>query len=133
MPTFDISTGRFSKLDKGLWLCRLKAGRLELGDAVAGIEFLIQHKATSKVLVLVDARELNSISKEARRYYSTDSTVEELHAALAFLVSSAVSRMVVRFFVKLTSMPVPIEIFTDEDHAIEWLRGHLPSVNEKTI
>lgn len=74
--------------------------------------------------VLVDMREVKSLSREARVYYANDETAR-FRSASALLVSSAVTRVLASFFLGLNKPNHPVRLFTSEDEALDWLRGFL--------
>jgi hypothetical protein len=78
-----------------------------------------QHK---KRPVLVDARGVASITREARQVYRGIKENPRT-TAVAILVDSPLSRVVANFFIGLSRMYVPTRLFTSAEEAIAWLAG----------
>ena len=72
--------------------------------------------------VLVDIRGARSVTGEARTFYSSGEA-KRVFKAVAFLVESAVSRVIGSFFISLNRPPYPCRLFTNEPDAVEWLKG----------
>ena len=73
--------------------------------------------------VLVDMRETTRISREARNHYAGERTAS-IQRATALLVASPLSAIIANFFMGLNKPQSPTRMFTNEDQAIAWLRGH---------
>ena len=74
-----------------------------------------------KTRVLVDMRQIESISREARVYYANERTAS-IQRATALLIDSPVSRVIANFFMGLNRPLSPTRMFTDETEAIRWLQ-----------
>jgi len=74
--------------------------------------------------LLVDIRQQKSISREARLFYSGKEFTDQV-TSLAFVVESAISKVLANFFLGLNKPPYPTRLFTNEDEAIEWLKNYL--------
>jgi len=77
--------------------------------------------AGKKVPVLADIRKLKSMTREARKHYST---AISLVSAIALLASSPATQVIANFFLGLNRPNVPTQMFTDEEKAVAWLRRH---------
>ena len=75
-----------------------------------------------KRLVLIDIKEVKSISREARQYYGSEKMTESA-SATALLVGSPVTRVIGSFFLGLYRPSHPVKLFTSEAEAIKWLKG----------
>jgi hypothetical protein len=73
------------------------------------------------VLSLADIRNIKSITRGARIYFTSEETGAVLRAQ-AVIVGSPLSRVIGNFY-GLYGMPYPIKLFTAEAKAIEWLKG----------
>jgi hypothetical protein len=71
-----------------------------------------------RVPVLVDMRGLARFERAAREHFIAD---DQGARAVALLVGSAVSRMIANFFIGMRRLPVPIQMFTDQLEALDWL------------
>ncbi|HEX8516211.1 MAG TPA: STAS/SEC14 domain-containing protein [Bacteroidia bacterium] len=72
-------------------------------------------------VLLVDSRDIRSISKEARDYFSMNNR-ESFIVAFALVIDSPLSRIIGNFFMGLNKPRVPARLFTDEKEAINWLK-----------
>jgi len=70
------------------------------------------------VPVLVDMRRLAKFERAAREHFIAE---DEAALAVALLVGSAVSRMIANFFIGMKRVPVPVQLFTDQLEALDWL------------
>ena len=72
--------------------------------------------------ILVDIRRSGGISREARTYLGDPMGT---YAALALLVGSVATQMIANFFIALNHPKIPTRIITDEEKALQWLRGYV--------
>lgn len=77
-----------------------------------------------KYPLLVDARQVKSMEKEARSYFSTNGRTTKINS-MAIMVKSPLSRIIGNFFMGLNKPEVPARLFDEEDLAVEWLKKHL--------
>jgi hypothetical protein len=74
--------------------------------------------------LLIDTREIRSITKEARDFFSMNN--RESHViAFAILIDSPLSKIIGNFFMGLNKPRVPVRLFTSEKEAISWLQSFL--------
>ena len=76
------------------------------------------------VPVLVHMGLIRRVSREARALFASDEYTQ-LAAQSALLVSSPVSRVIGNFFVGLNKPLYPLQLFTDENDAVVWLKEFL--------
>ena len=74
-----------------------------------------------KFPLLVDIRNIKSISKEAREHFTLKDR-ESVVTAYAMVLSSSLSRMIGNFFLNFHMPAVPVKLFNHEEEAIVWLR-----------
>jgi hypothetical protein len=77
-----------------------------------------------KFPLLVDSRNIQYISKEARDHFSIQGR-ETVITAFAILIYSPLSRIIGNFFMGLNKPSVPAKLFNSEKEAIDWLKKHL--------
>ena len=75
-----------------------------------------------KFPLLVDIRNIKSISPEAREHFTLKGR-ESVVKAYAIILSSSPSRMIGNFFLSFHKPAVPVKLFDHEDKALAWLRG----------
>jgi hypothetical protein len=77
-----------------------------------------------KFPLLVDARDVKSMTREARQHLSINGR-ETLITSFAILVKSPLSRVIGNFFMGINRPSVPARVFDNETQAIEWLKTFL--------
>jgi len=95
-----------------------------LDKAQEAFEMIKKNTGSKKYPLLVDVRQQRSVSREARQFYASKEFTDNV-SALAFIVESAISKVLANFYLGLNKPPYPTQLFTNEDKAIEWLRGFL--------
>ena len=73
--------------------------------------------------LLIDARKLKSITKEARNYYSSNK--ESSNICVAIIVGNYYSRIIANFFLTFNKPPRPLKLFTCIDEADIWITSKL--------
>jgi hypothetical protein len=71
--------------------------------------------------VLVDIRQMKSVSREARAIFGGPHAA---FSALALLADSPRTQVIANFFIALSHPKVPTQMFSDEEKALAWLRRH---------
>ena len=96
-------------------------------NAVISLEDAIENSASVKKLsdgkiypMLVNLKEIKSISKEARDHFSMQGRTPGV-TAIAMLIKSPVSSIIGNFFLGLNKSAVPTKLFTNEEKAKAWL------------
>lgn len=69
--------------------------------------------------ILCDTRSGTPLSKEVRDFYSSEQSQSHTKK-FAFIVDSALSRVMANFFINLRKMSIPIKMFTDIGEAKKW-------------
>lgn len=87
-------------------------------DEARGIDTAIEALGHGKVPALVNLRQLVSIDRDAREFFNDSDT----YTAMAFIVSSAATRMMANFFLGLHRGKDPLKMFTVEAEALVWLQ-----------
>ena len=94
---------------------------IQLQDAKENTARVIEVSGGSNYPILVDLREIKSISKEARDHFSMRGRKPNV-TAIAMVVSSPLSRIIGNFFLGLNRPTVPTRMFTAESEAILWMK-----------
>jgi hypothetical protein len=79
---------------------------------------------TKKYPLLIDSRNIKSITKEARDHFSIQQRKTSI-TAFAVLIDSPLSRIIGNFFMGLNKLTVPAKLFTQEQEALDWLKQYL--------
>lgn len=74
--------------------------------------------------LLIDARGIRSISKEARDFFSLNNRSSFVNS-FAILIESPLSRIIGNFFMSLHKPRVPVKLFNSEQEALLWLKKYL--------
>jgi len=93
---------------------------IELKQAIENSSFVKQISGEKKHPLLVDLRNLESISKEARDHYSMRNR-EPGVTSIALLIDSPIGSVIGNFYMLISKPTVPTKLFTDENNAIKWL------------
>lgn len=122
----DVRAQIISLDDDGIIRTRMQPGvfDLELADAQDVIRAVTTVSGGVRRPVLVDLRELRSMTRECRKYFAGPETAAA-EAAAALLVVSPVGRAVGNFFMGLNKPLVPTRLFTSEPEAMVWLSGFM--------
>lgn len=108
-------------IPEGYILTKVKAGsEIRLEDAEGNTETVISLSKGSNFPILVDLREIKSISKEARDHFSMRGRKPNV-TAIAMLVNSPVSKIIGNFFLGLNKPTVPTRLFTSQREAKNWI------------
>ena len=75
---------------------------------------------------LMDIRAVRSLPQDVRIYFTRPEHVE-VHRAVALIVGSPLSRAIGNFFLGFNKPAMPMRLFSDEEHALEWFRKVAPT------
>jgi len=95
-----------------------------LADAKESIATVVKVSKRKKCPVLVDSRNLKSITREARAYYAGEENAKVVNST-ALLIDSPISKIIGNFFMNFNKPKFPTRLFTSETEAIEWLKGFI--------
>jgi hypothetical protein len=79
-----------------------------------------------KIPALFKGKAVASVEYKAQRYLSSDEVSAGISAG-AIVVKSFLERHLARMFLIYHRPPYAVQVFGDEDEALNWLRGFLPS------
>ncbi|GAB3663233.1 hypothetical protein GCM10028791_38560 [Echinicola sediminis] len=115
-------TEKISLDDSGIVLCiALKDSYLHLEDAIENVEAVKMLAGGRRVPVLVDISQAKGASKESRDYFGSKKCFE-VQSACALLVGSSLSELIGNFFLGLNKPLFPLEVFTEKEEALSWLK-----------
>lgn len=122
---FETRTGKIWKMDNYILIFEGKPGaNIVLEDSIEHMVITSKITKSKKWVMLVDMRQINSVSKEARVYYSNQN-VAEGRMAIALLTDSYFSKILANFFIAYSKPDYPIKLFTSKEKGIAWLKEHL--------
>lgn len=89
-------------------------------------EFALYSKLCKSIKrpLLVDIRNIRSVERKAREFYSSPATSKYLKAT-ALLIENPVSRIIGNFYLGLNKPVLPLRLFTNKEEAIDWLKSFL--------
>jgi hypothetical protein len=106
--------------DDGVARTQVKPGaQVVLADARENSKAVNELKGPPKYPLIIDTREITSITKEARDYFSLRGR-ESRVVAFAIVIDSPLSRIIGNFFMGLNKPRAPARLFTDSESATEW-------------
>lgn len=101
-----------------------QAPELPLEEQKAQMQKLKALIGDKKICMLIDVTHSNrSSSAESREYNSKE--VPKFTNAMAFIISSPLTRMLAYLFFAFTTVPFPIKTFSNEEEARDWLKQYL--------
>lgn len=83
-------------------------------------EFVLSKHQGKKMLYLIDITQINSVSKEARNYFS-DPKESEAIIAVAFISRLIIHRIIINFFEFYNKPKYPVKLFFKINDAEKWL------------
>jgi hypothetical protein len=108
--------------ERGFVYTRVAPGsEIQLQDAKENTAKVIEVSKGANYPILVNLKEIKSISKEARDHFSMRGRKPNV-TAIAMLVASPLSRIIGNFFLGLNRPTVPTKMFTSEEDAIHWMK-----------
>jgi len=101
-------------------------GNMEIGikEALENTKAVSSLAEGNKFPLLVDSRNIQYITKEARDHFSMRNR-ESVVNAMAILIQSPLSRIIGNFFMGLNKPRVPARLFTEEEEALLWLKKYV--------
>lgn len=79
---------------------------------------------SNRYSLLIDTKEIKSITKEARDFFSMKGRDSKV-IAFAILIKSPLSTIIANFFMGLNKPRVPVRLFYDEKKALDWCKTHI--------
>lgn len=95
--------------------------RKEALEEVEAMDRFFAEGGVVKRATLIDISSIKSVSKEARKLFSSEENSEK-SLGVAILTGSLVSQVIGNFFVGLDRPPHPIRLFSAEEKALRWLK-----------
>jgi hypothetical protein len=77
-----------------------------------------------KFPLLIDSRDIRSMTKEAREFFSTNGRETKINS-MAVVINSPISRVIGNFFLGINKPPVPTRLFDNPEDAANWLKQYL--------
>lgn len=123
MKKILLETAELCYSDEGILYIRLlENAEIDLTRSKEMQRASVEITKGDKFVALIDARAKVTVTKEAREWGST----KEAHGkmiAQAIWVNSLANRLVGNFIIQFHKPYAPTKLFSDENTALEWLRG----------
>lgn len=97
-----------------------KGSEVQLDDAIENSR-AVNSLDAAKYPLLIDARGIKSITKEAREYFSVNDRETKV-TAMAILIESPLSKIIGNFYMLLNRPKMDSKLFLDEASALKWLK-----------
>ncbi|MBL4658639.1 MAG: hypothetical protein JKX73_11605 [Flavobacteriales bacterium] len=122
------------KIESKYWLdeegiLRIKVGaatdlHITLSDAKRHVRKCIALSGGLPRLLLIDLREVSgSISREASEFIKSNTELNALKRAEGFIADTLATHLIIRFSFSFSNASYPIEIFSTEERAREWINA----------
>lgn len=92
-----------------------------LEHAIENTKIVTSFFADKKFPILIDARNIKSMSYEARHHFSAHGRDTKTNA-FGIIIGSSISRVLGNFYLGINKPAVPTKLFDNEQDAINWLR-----------
>lgn len=109
--------------DRGfLWILHKSNVTLELADALEQEKEIVAFCDNKRMPFMIDVRVDNwNAPKEVREFHATSKPLFKIRQAEAILVNSLGIKILANFYNRFNNPPNPVQVFTDEGEAIEWV------------
>lgn len=99
-----------------------KPGAVETVEtAREAVKAAVEAFGAKKRPVLIDIREIKSVTREARMFHASEEA-GRTGLAVGLVVGSLVTKMIGNFFMNINKPVLPFRMFTSESDAVEWLK-----------
>lgn len=108
-------------------ICRTKVkpnSDITLEDAMENTAVVTSFFNGQKFPIMIDARDIKSMSREARSHFSTNGRDSKTNA-FGIIVKSPISRVIGNFFLGINKPAVPSKLFENEEKALKWLKNFI--------
>ncbi|MGZ5243479.1 MAG: DUF7793 family protein [Bacteroidia bacterium] len=106
--------------DNNIVFAEFKINKLDLEAAKQTVMLRLGMVQGVNHLVLIDAQNVKTITKEARDYFASDEGTKFIIAS-ALVLDSTVGKILGNFFLQISRPKVPLRLFTNKGDALEWL------------
>jgi hypothetical protein len=111
-------------IDRILRITLFKDAQIGLAEAIINHEATVALTKREKFLMIVDAGENVTLSKEARAY-AAKLKENDGRIACAFVVTSTANKLIGNFYINFNKPEVTTKLFSSKKKAVEWLEGFL--------
>ncbi len=123
----STATAEIGLREDGIVLTRIRAGASQsLVHARENLDGSIAECAGRKRPLLVDISSCQPLTPEVRHFYTGRELVDSFCALGLLAEATPFGKMMGNIYLRVARLGVPTRLFTDEPHALEWLRSFLP-------
>ena len=121
---FEIRTAKIWLGEDGiLYIKILPKSEITLEDIKEQFKIASKLVNNKRIPFLIDSRGVKSMERGSRKFIQEES--KKIVSKLAILIGSYTSRLIGNLFIGINKSSYPTKIFTLEDKAIQWLKGHI--------
>lgn len=114
------------ELVNGILIANLKCEYFDLPLAQATVSHRLKYFGNKDYLLMIHMNNVKHITKEAREYLASEKGCRKIKCC-AIIISSEVTKIIAKFFIKINKPVVPTNLFTSEEKARQWLFSHVKS------
>jgi hypothetical protein len=107
--------------EDGIICFSYKQNIVTLDIAKLGVEIRLNSSGFKPKAMFVDLRNIKTVTKEARDYYTSTEAIQLL-TATAVLTESVLTKTIVTFFLNFNKPKLPFRMFTNKGKAFAWLK-----------
>jgi hypothetical protein len=108
--------------ENNILFAEFKIEKLDLKSAKETVDLRLDMAEGVNHLVLIDAQQVKTITKEARDYFASEEGSKFIIAS-ALVLNSTVGKLLGNFFLQISKPKVPLHLFTNKNDALEWLNS----------
>ena len=109
-------------MEDGIFYYTYKPGTIvDLKDSMDFFEARMSLKTDRPYPCVGDCRNVLYWTEESRKK-GNDPRFLVNYIAIAIIIKSSVQALIMNFYLKMTRVPVPIKLFTDEEKAVAWAK-----------
>jgi hypothetical protein len=122
----ETKTGHVALRDDGVLIVRIQAGAHQsVANAEENLGAALAEREGRRRPLLIDIRGAKPLEAEVRHYYSGQVLIDGFTALGLLVDASPLGTMMGNVYFRVARPGIPTRLFTSEDRAHDWLRGHL--------
>lgn len=110
-------------MEDGILYGVYKVDKVDLPEAKTATQERLTFTGDKTYPVITDYSKVRDTTKSARDYLSSDEPSKGIKA-IALIIDSSVGRVIYNFFISLNKPAFPIQVFTDQEKAREWIKQY---------
>ena len=121
----ETRTAQIELAQSGVVVVRIRNGaRQSVTDAADNLTTAIAVAGGTRRPILVDIRHAQPLAADVRRLYSGQNVANAFTALALVIEGSPLGRLMGNVYFNVARLPMPMQMFVDESHALEWLARH---------